>query len=194
MVFRVVHEFLTHLHREECTHEHTNQGSRHTNLEDIEKRDVIAGQKSQESHGSSRDRASSNTLLGSNHGNTQRTFRTDFGFCSHFGNHREHRVSHMASTCQEGEEISDQRSKDSDMRRILTQELFRNLHHVIQATSSLHTRSSRDNRSNHEHHINGRSRRLKTENKGQYGEANAPHHPEADTSQAGTDDDGYQYE
>ena len=193
LIFRVVHQFLTHLHGEESAHEDTNQSSRNTDFQDVEESDVEAGQQAEERHRSSRDRAGGNPLLGSNHGDTQRTFRTDFGLRSHFSNHGQNRVGHVARTCQEGERISHQRGDDGHLRRILAQHALGNLHHVVQTTCGLHTRSSRDDRGNHQHHIDGRSRGLEPENKGQHREANAPHHPETNPSQTGTDDDGNQY-
>jgi hypothetical protein len=63
---------------------------------------------------------------------------------------------------------------------------------VVEAARSLEHAGRGDDRRDHEHHVDGRRRRLKVEDEGEDGQAYAAHHAESDSAQPRADEDGGQ--
>ena len=189
LVFRVVHQFFSHFQRAEGPYQYARQRSRYRNLQDIEQGEMRARQQPQQRHGSSRDGTGRNGLLRSDDSDTQRAFGTDTGFTRHFGNDRQYRISDMPRTGYKRKQVGHERAQDSHPRRILPQNPFCQLHHILQSAGCLHTRCRRYHRRNHQHDVHRRSRRLKTKYKCQDEQTYTSHHTQADAPQTGTDND-----
>ena len=61
----------------------------------------------------------------------------------------------MRGACQQREKPRHERAVVADMRRVLTQELRCQVHHIFQASRGLQSCSGSNHRCNDEHHVNG---------------------------------------
>ena len=100
----------------------------------------------------------------------------------------------MTGTGKEGEEVADEGAVDRDLIRMTAEKLLCHLDEEVQTSCCLHTGDRRDHCGDHKHYINRRRGGHQTKSEDQYRQSYTSCHTEADTTETGTDDDGYQDE
>ena len=155
-VLRVVCQLLAHLHGEQGAHKYPDNGSRNRYFQNIEQGDIKSRQQPKQCDGGSRNGTCRNSLLRSNHRNAQWPLGTNLGLRGNLGNHGKHRICHMSRAGNKSKQIGHNRAQDGDLRRILPQQPFCQLYHIIQSASRLHAGCGRNDGGYHQHNVNGR--------------------------------------
>ena len=150
---------------------------------------MVTGQHAQQRNRRRRNRTRGNSLLRSDDGNGHRAFRTNLRFACHFGDHRQYRIGHMAGSGYESKQVSHQRTEQRNPGRIAAQQFLRLPYHQVEPPGRLHTSCRRDDRYDHQHHIDRRRSRLQPEYESKDTQSDASHYTETDTAEACTEDD-----